>query len=331
MSLADTQVLRPRVSVVIPNFNGIQHLPECLACLSSQSFDDFEVVMVDNASTDESVAWVRQRYPEVRIIQREVNGGPARSTNDGIRASRGEYVVLLDNDTAFDGDWLGILVKALDDHPEYDYGVSMILLYSDNNLLQSAGDVYSISRLRSDNRGSSQSAAAYSQMQRVVAASGNGAIHRREIFDDVGLYDEDYYAIHEDSDFSLRCLIKGKRCLYVPEARIRHKVGLCRESSQEAEMTFLRNAGMMAAKNLPIPLLALGILSIVWREFRSTVPLRPQCYRLFPQACRESSARTRARWKGLRMGWAKRRSVWNSRQNSRREIYRWLLRGEGPV
>lgn len=331
MSLVETQERRPRVSVVVPNFNGIQHLPECLACLSSQSFDDLEVVMVDNASTDESVAWVQEHHPEVRIIQRAFNGGPVISTNDGIQASRGEYVVLLDNDTAFDRDWLGILVRALDEHPEYDYGVSMILLYGEDDLLQSAGEIYKISRLCSASRGSGRPAAAYSQMQRVVAAAGNGAIHRREIFDDVGLYDEDYYAIHEDIDFSLRCLIRGKRCLYVPDARIRHKVGLCRESSHEAQMTFLRNASMMAAKNLPMPLLTLGILSIGWQEFRSTVPLRPQYYRFFPQTFRESRARTRARWEGLSMGWAKRRSVWKSRRNSRREIYRWLLRGEGPV
>ena len=333
MSTTEPQKHEPRVSVVVPNFNGIQHLPECLGCLSSQSFGDFEVVMVDNASTDDSVAWVQEHYPAVRIVQRVVNGGPTRSTNDGIRASRGEYVVILDNDTAFDRDWLGQLVNALDDHPDYDFGVSKMVVYGEADVLLSAGAVYRVSRLCHIDRGSGRSAARYSRTQRVLAAGGNGAIHRRRIFDEVGLYDEDYYAMFEDIDFSLRCLIKGKRCLYIPETYVSHKVGMCRQVivSYEAEMAWTRNGAMMAAKTLPIPLLAVGILAIGWREFRLTFPLRPQYYRSLPKLIRRSRGRARARWEGLCMGWAKRRPVWESRTNGRAEIYRWLLRGEGTV
>lgn len=333
MSPVEVQGHGPRVSVVIPNFNGIAHLPECLECLFAQVFDDFEIVMVDNASTDDSVPWVRERYPAVRIVRREVNGGPTVSTNDGIRASRGEYVVILDNDTAFDPDWLGTLVKALDDHPEYDFGVSRVLHYEKDNLLQSAGAIYRVSWLSHFDRGSGHPSTDHSRMQRVVAATGNGAIHRRELFDEVGLYDEDYYAMYEDIDFSLRCLLKDKRCLYVPEACIRHKEGLCKQIhvSHEAQTAFARNGAIMAASVLPLPLLAIGIVAAGWREFRAALPVRPRYYRSIPDRVRRSCGRSRARWEGLRLGWAKRQAVWGSRTNSRAEIYRWLLRGEGPV
>jgi GT2 family glycosyltransferase len=170
-------------------------------------------------------------------------------------------------------------------------------------------------------------------MQRVLAAGGNGVIHRREVFEVVGLYDEDYYAMFEDIDFSLRSLFKGKRCLYIPDTSISHKVGLCRQTqvSHEAEMAWEHNRAMMAAKTLPIPLLVVGILVLCWREFRLTFPLRPQNYRLFTKLTHRSVGRARAHLEGLRKGWAKRRSIWKTRTASRAEIYRWLLRGEGPV
>jgi len=333
MFATEQTAAEPRVSVVIPNYNGIEHLPECLETLAQQTYQDFEIVLVDNASTDESVAWVREHYPKVRIIQRAINGGPVKSTNDGVKSARGEYVVVLDNDTAADPEWLQNLVKALDDHPHYDFAVSMVLLYEENELIQSAGDVYSITHLGNFNRGFGRPAEGYRRTCRIVATSENGVIHRRQMFSVVGLFDEDYYALYEDLDFSLRSLLKGKKCLYVPEARIRHKVGLCREvgRSPEVEMRFVRNGAMMAAKLLPIPLLLVGLLAVGCRELRSCIPLRPKNYRYFPELLRKARARNRARWQGLRMGWAKRGPVWESRGNSRKEIYRWLLRGEGPA
>ncbi len=124
---------------MVPNYNGICIYLSALGCLSSQTLANFEVIVVDNASTDDSVSWVREHHPEVKIIQRAVNGGPVKSTNDGIRASRGEYVViLLDNDNA-DADWLATLVAALDEHPQYDFAIAKMLVYEEDQQLLSAG------------------------------------------------------------------------------------------------------------------------------------------------------------------------------------------------
>jgi len=318
---------------VIPNFNGIPHLPECLSTLSSQSFTDFEVVMVDNASTDESVDWVRTNYPWVRIVQREVNGGPTKSLNYGIRASRAEYVVLINNDVAADKEWLGSLVHALDNHPQYDFGASMMLLYFEDDLLQAAGDVYSVRQLHNVFRGFGRPPSEFMRTERILAASGGAAIYRRSLFDDVGLFDEDLYWVHQDTDLSLRCLLRGKRCLYVPDARIRHKIGLCRDVPQSPKMQRfdIANAATMAAKNLPLPLLAVGLAATAWRDFRRTVPVRPSYWHLIPGLLREQSLRTAARAEGFRIGWSKRHDLWRSRTASRREIYRWLLHGYGPA
>ena len=96
----------PRVSVVIPNWNGLHHLPECTEALAAQSFQDFEIILVDNASTDGSVSWIKQHVPLARVIERPDNGGFATAVNEGIRASQSEFIALLNNDTAVDiSDW----------------------------------------------------------------------------------------------------------------------------------------------------------------------------------------------------------------------------------
>ena len=325
---------RPRVSVVIPNFNGMPHLPECLATLSSQSFADFEVVMVDNASTDESVEWVRREHPWVRIVQRPVNGGPIKSINDGIRASQAEYVVLLNNDTAAESEWLGSLVQALDDHRDFDFAASMMILYFKDYFLHAAGDVFSVSRMEGKNRGFGQPLSQFARTERVLSACGGAAIYRRALFDEVGLFDEDFFWIGEDIDFGVRCLIRGKRCLYVPSARIRHKIGICRDTSESWEMEWavLRNMAVVAAKNLPLPLLATGLLLKSGHFVRQAIPLRPSNWHLATRfLVGQSIKRAGAVVEGLRMGWPKRHDVWRSRIADRAEIYRWLLHGCGPI
>ena len=150
--IADTSA-RPRVTVVIPNWNGVRHLPECLATLREQTFKEFDTIVVDNASSDDSVAWVKEHYPEVLVIAREDNGGFAKAVNAGILASRYEYVALLNNDTALDPNWLRALVDALDQHPDYDFAASKMLLYSEPGVLNSAGDVWSRKRMTAEIRG----------------------------------------------------------------------------------------------------------------------------------------------------------------------------------
>ena len=119
----------PRTTVVIPNWNGARHLPECLAALAAQTLQDFEVILVDNASSDGGVAWVREHHSQVRVLQRADNGGFSAAVNAGIVAAHGEYVALLNNDTAADAGWLRALVEALDERPAYDFAASRMIMF----------------------------------------------------------------------------------------------------------------------------------------------------------------------------------------------------------
>lgn len=323
----------PRVTVVIPNWNGLQHLPECLAALSAQSFRDFESIIVDNASTDGSAQWVRQHFPAVRVLQRRDNGGFSKAVNAGILASRSEYVALLNNDTSADPHWLGALVSALDGRHDYHFAASMMVLHSHPDRLNAAGDVYLLGRLAGRNRGFGEPASRYSRPQRVLGACAGAALYRRRMFDTVGLFDEDFFLMSEDTDLNLRCLVAGMRCLYVPGARVRHKYRASIDAAPAWAMTRLaiRNEAIVVAKDLPIQVLAFCPLLWPWRFIRQTLPLRPTKWHLAPSLLRQTPARLRAEVDGLRIGFAKRPDVWRRRRAGSLEIVRWLVRGVGEV
>jgi GT2 family glycosyltransferase len=310
----------------------VYHLPECLSALSAQSFRDFTVLLVDNASSDGSVEWVREHHPEVRILRRPDNGGFSKAVNAGIILTRSEFVALLNNDTAADAGWLGALVAALDDHGAYDFAASKMLLFYKPERLNAAGDVYALGRLAGRNRGIGEPVSRYSSMERVLGACAGAALYRRSLFCAVGLFDEDFFLMSEDTDFNLRCLIAGKRCLYVPAARVRHKLRASIETAPAWEMTRLaaRNEAIVAAKDLPAEVLLLTPFLWPYRFIRQTVPVRPAKWHLLPTLLRRAPGRFRAEMEGARIGLAKRPEVWRHKAVGTPEILRWLFKGSGP-
>ena len=132
----------PRVAVIIPNWNGAHLLRPCLASLLAQTYDDFEVIVVDNASHDESLALIEREFPTVRTLALSTNGGYSGGCNAGIQHSQAEIVVMLNNDTEAEPDWLAHLIAGLDRHPEAGMATSRIMLYDRRDILNAAGDLY---------------------------------------------------------------------------------------------------------------------------------------------------------------------------------------------
>lgn len=247
-----------RASVIIPNWNGLELLQACLAALDQQQFTDFEIIVVDNGSSDGSVEWLQARANSVKLVELKNNLGFPAAVNRGIQASTAPYLVLLNNDTLPEPDWLANLIAAMEAHPEAASGASRMLLAAPPHRIDSAGDGYDLRTGVGFNVGAGEPADSRSEPAWVFGACAGAAIYRRSLFDDIGLFDEAYFLVFEDVDLSLRAQLAGHRCLYVPTAIVYHHRGASTAGTSEAVLLrSWRNHIWVAAKNLP-PLLLLA-------------------------------------------------------------------------
>ncbi len=258
----------PRVSIVIPNWNGMKHLEECLVALRDQTYRDFEVIVVDNASTDESISYLQTSWPDVRIIELPGNLGFPAAVNAGILGSSSPYVVLLNNDTRAMPTWLERLVGGMDARPEFTFGSSKLLRLHTPDKIDSVGHSYSIWLGAGDNVGEEQPNDRYDEPAWIFGACAAASIYRREIFDDIGVFDAEFFFTHEDVDFDLRANAAGHRGLLVADAIVYHKRGASYEISRELTLMGVRNRIWCAGKNLPPLALAVWIggkaLRVLW-------------------------------------------------------------------
>lgn len=247
----------PRVTVVIPTHNGERLLPLCLDSLARQRYRDFRVVVVDNGSTDGSLRLLAERRPSPAVVQMGSNTGFAPAVNAGIRASSGEFVALLNNDTETHPDWLGELVEALDRSPAFAFCASKMVDFSDRSVIDSAGDCLS-SNGRSLPRGFlDEDRGQYDSPREVFGACAGAALYRRSLFDRIGLFDEAFVSYKEDVDLDFRAQLAGLRCLYVPSAVCYHMGGATsgRRKSDLAVRLSTRNGIALFVKNMPAALL----------------------------------------------------------------------------
>ncbi len=259
----------PSISVIIPNWNGAHHLPECLESLGQQTFKDFETLLVDNGSSDGSLELLARDFPWVRVIERGDNGGFSKAVNDGIRNSTSAYVVLLNNDTRADPDWLATLHAGMETYSDASLGASRMLLYDPPHAVDSAGDGYSLTAGAGYNLAAGEPAASADQDAWVFGACAGAAIYRRALFDDIGLFDEDFFLVFEDVDLDLRAQVAGHRCIYLANAIVYHKRGASTDNaSLEVISRSWRNTLWVAGKNLPLMLLAFWFLFFGMRMVR---------------------------------------------------------------
>jgi GT2 family glycosyltransferase len=245
---------RPLVSIVVPNWNGIAHLPTCLDALRRQTYPHLEILVVDNGSTDGSPGAVRRDYREVRLIALPENRGFTGACNAGIEAARGEIVILLNNDTEVAPPWAAEVVAAFDRHPEAGAVASKILLFDRRDVLHTAGDYYRVDGIPG-NRGVWQhDGEPYNHESHVFSACGGAAAYRREMLDLIGLLDDDFFFSCEDVDLGWRAQLAGWKCVYAPEAVVYHHLAAT-GGDVTASYYNGRNYLWLIAKNYPGPLL----------------------------------------------------------------------------
>lgn len=257
----------PSVSVVILNWNGCRLLEGCLASVRAQSHVPLEIIVTDNGSTDGSVALVKERFPEAKVILNERNLGFGGGNNVAIRASQGRYILLLNNDTTLHPNCIEELKSSIDRDPRYGASAPKILLSQAPHLIDAAGMVVCPDGL-SIGRGRLEQEERYDRETEVFFASGCACLFRREMLETIGLYDEDFFAYAEDTDLGWRARLADWKCIYTPRAIVYHLHSASSGTySQMKAFLVERNRIWLAIKNFPFSLLLRGQAYTLRRYF----------------------------------------------------------------
>ena len=256
------------VSVVIPNFNGIAFLDSVPASLEGQTLSNFEVILVDNGSTDGSCSFVTANYPWVHLIELSENFGFCGAVNAGIRAAKAPYVLLLNNDTEVKEDFVEEMLAAIRRHKNaFSCGARMVQ-YHDRDRLDDVGNYYCALGW-SFARGRGKDIHAYETEDKIFSACAGAAIYRKKIIEKIGYFDEEHFAYLEDTDIGYRARIYGYENWYAPKAIVYH-VGSGTSGSRYNQFKTRyssRNNIYLIYKNMPLlqiilnlPFLAVGFL-----------------------------------------------------------------------
>lgn len=240
------------VTVIIPNYNGRKYIHECLDSLRLQNFKDFKIIVVDNASTDGSVEVIEEDYEEVTLIKNDENYGFSQAINKGIKVAETEFVILLNNDAMCEYNFIEELVKGIQKSDQIFSCAARMIQYNDRKKLDNTGDYYTVFGWAYQ-RGQDESIKKYKKAGRVFSACAGAAIYRRELFDEIGYFDEQHFAYLEDVDLGFRANIVGYKNYYLPKAVVYH-IGSA--SSGERYNPFkvklaARNSVYLYYKNLP--------------------------------------------------------------------------------
>ncbi|TGU70221.1 glycosyltransferase family 2 protein [Geomonas terrae] len=257
-----------RVSIIIVNWNGLVHLPECLDSLAAQSFKDFEVIVVDNGSSDGSVAYLEGR-PEVRLVALKENKGFADGNNAALPFARGEYLVTLNNDTKAEPDWLEKLVSVAEAHPDAGMVGCRILSYQEPERVDSLGMAVCLDGMsRGNSRGRRFAEVSPAAAPEILFPSACVALYRRAMIDEIGFFDGDFFAYCEDTDLGLRGRVAGWRAVLARDAVVYHKYSMTGGALSPFKLYLVeRNHFYAALKNLPFPLLLLLPVTTLMRYF----------------------------------------------------------------
>jgi len=314
----------PNVSVIIVNYNGRHHLESCLTAVQQQDVP-CEIVLVDNASKDGSVAFVRQRFPKVRILELDQNLGFAEGNNVGAQSATGRYLAFLNNDTCAVSSWIRELVNAIDKDPDIGCVASRIVYLHDPLIIDSAGDGLTRSG-GAFKHGHGCASDQMTQSREVFGACGAAFLIRKDLFDILGGFDKDFFVSHEDVDLSYRARLLGYKCLYVPEAVVMHAgSSTLGRRSFGAVFHAQRNLEWLYLKNTPWPLL---VWTFPGHLFYVSVAAGYFC---LTGLCRPFFSGKWAALRGIRQAFQKRLIVQRSRKVTSRAIWTrmepwWFLR-----
>ena len=262
------------ISVVIVNWNRRELLCACLRSLAGQTCAGFETIVVDNGSADGS-AEMAERDFGVRVIRNRENRGFCAANNQGIAAARGDLIALLNNDAEAEPGWLAALAAAFDGRPEVGMAASKILVWEDPRRIDKAGHLIWPD---GQNRGRGSGAldrGQFDKMEEALWPDGCAAMYRKSMLEELGGFDEDFFAYGDDAELGLRARIAGWKCVYAPQAVVRHHRGSTLGKDSAWRVVLIeRNRLLLALKLFPWSLLLLNPLFYAVRLAAGVVAAR---------------------------------------------------------
>jgi len=263
--------MNTEISIIIPNWNGKSYLERCLNSLKDQDFSNYEVIVVDNGSTDGSVEFIENFFPKARVVAFEENQGFSRAVNEGIRRAKGKYVLLLNNDIEADPHLLRHLHEAISSSGDVDFCACRMMDFRTRELIDGIGDGYPRKGKAFRIGHGAKYEPPFDRRRRVFGACAGAALYKKTLFEVVGLFDEDFFAYHEDADWNFRANLMGYRCHYIPQAVVYHS-GSSTTGSLVNEFTVfhnIRNMINVIVKNMPTALLLKFLPRILWGQAES--------------------------------------------------------------
>jgi GT2 family glycosyltransferase len=246
------------ISVVIVNWNRKDLLRACLASLAAQRDVSFETIVVDNGSGDGSAEMAEGEFG-VRVIRNRENRGFCAANNQGIAAARGEFIALLNNDAEAEPGWLAELERACASRAEVGMAASKVLVWEDPRRIDKVGHLIFPDGQNRGRGSGALDAGQFDREEEVLWPDGCAAMYRKRMLDEIGSFDEDFFAYGDDAELGLRARIAGWKCVYAPRAVVRHHRGstLGKDSGRRLEL-IERNRVLLAVKLFPWSLLWLN-------------------------------------------------------------------------
>lgn len=245
-----------KASVIIPNWNGENLLPDCLTSLQNQGFQGFDIILVDNNSTDKSIEYTKKNFPKVKIINLKKNYGFARAINEGVKAAKSKYIIFLNNDTYAEKDFVEELISCAEVHPEVISVNSKLLNFYDKRIIDGVGILINeVGQARSI--GWKQvDKGQFKKEEYIFGATGGASLFRREEFVKLGGFDENYFMYSEEVDFAFRAQFQGYKSIYCPQAIVYHKhKATAKKFPAKIEYWQFRNMTITIIKDFPTEIL----------------------------------------------------------------------------
>ena len=260
----------PFFSVIIPNYNGQRFLATVLDAVQRQSFQDFELILADDASADDSVAFVEAHYPAVRVLVNRRNQGFVKTCNAAVAAARAPIVVLLNNDTEPEPTWLAALAQSICANPQAAIVTSKLLLFDQRTKIHTTGDLMGADGIPQNRGVWEEDRGQYDQAVAVFSGSGGGSAYRKDIWQRLGGFDEDFWMYLEDVDFAFRAQLAGWHTVFAPTARVYHHLSAT-GGGVLASYYVGRNTIWNIAKNMPDGLILRNLPAIISGQLKITL------------------------------------------------------------